>query len=87
MSVVLHVVVTKDSVAIVRLSKRDFIAKQWITEEIEVITVSCLVFDSTVAFVSVQVNQVWIILAVIKAVGSAWVALFEQLGYVSTLNL
>jgi hypothetical protein len=68
---------SKDGAASIVLGKGDFIAKQRVIKVIEVITVSCLVLDGTVAFVSVQVDEVCIILAVIETVGCARVALFE----------
>ena len=87
MSVVLHVFGAEDGVADPGLAQRNFVTEQCVREEIEVIAVRSLVVDGTVAFVSVQVDQVWIILTIVEAVGRARVALLEELGHVCTLNL
>ena len=75
--VILHGIRAKDGVTIRRLCKWYFITEEWVREEIEVIAIRRLVIDTAVAFVTVQVDQVWIILAIVEAVGSAWVALLE----------
>lgn len=86
MSVILHVLWAEDGVADLGLLERNFITEQWVRKEIEVIAVRGLVVDGAVAFVSVQVDQVGIILAIVEAVGCAWVTLLEQFWDVSTLH-
>ena len=84
--VVLHVLGAKDGVTEWGLVQGDFVTEQWIREEIEVVAVRRLVVDAAVAFVSIQVDQVWIILAIVEAVGRARVALLEQVGDVRSLH-
>ena len=85
--VVLHVFGAEDGVAKRRLVQGNLVAEQWVREEVEVIAVCWLVVDAAVAFVSVQVDQVWIILAIVEAVGRARIALLEQLRDVGALHV
>lgn len=85
-SVVLHVCRPEDGVTGSGLGQGHFVAKQWIREEIEVIAVRRFVFDAAVTFVSIQVDQVRIVLAIVVAVSRTRVALLEELWHVRGLH-
>lgn len=85
--VVLHILWTEYAVTCLTFCERDLVAEEWVGEEIEVIAVSGLVIDAAVAFVTIQVNQIGVVLAIVETVGGTGVALLEQKGDMSRLHL
>ena len=77
-SVELHAFRSEDGGTVWGLGQGHLITEQWIREEIEVIAIRRFVIDAAVTFVSVEVDQVWIILAIVETIGCARVALLEQ---------
>ena len=80
MRVELHILWAENGVACIALLQRDLVAQKRIGEEIEVIAVGGLVVDAAVAFVAVEINEVWVVLAIVESVCCARVALLEQKG-------
>lgn len=84
-SVVLHVPLAEDGIAVIWFLKWYFRAQQRIREEVEIIAVCAFVIDAAVALVSIQVDQVCVISTIVESIRGARVTLPEQVRNMSTL--